>query len=44
MRQMTEQSLGDRGNKINMNDIRVKFGKQMLLPLRQEEEKKGKEI
>lgn len=41
---MKEQSLRDSGNKINMNDIRVNFGKQTLLSLRQEEEKKGKEI
>lgn len=32
MRQMIEQSLGDNGNKINMNGGGVNFGKQTLLP------------
>lgn len=32
MRQIVEQSLGDNGNKINMNGGGVNFGKQTLLP------------
>lgn len=42
MRQMIEQSLGDNGNKINMNGGGVNFGKQTLLPEKgRREEREG---